>query len=518
MAFENEEISKVIGLIAESANASVIVSPDVRGTVSAKLRNAPWRAALQYVVESVGKYTLVTGDYGILRVVPTSSLDLMSDRYTFRYLRPPPPYKGVIKAQAQSGQSGSSGSGGGAGGSASTGADIVEGNPFIPSDDPAKQEEVFPIIAALKSVVAPDPGAEVRYIPGANAVIFTGTAPRVARVKALCEQLDTEPPQVFIDMNFIATTNTDALNLGWRSDTGLAVGLTGAGISHRLPFAASGGGWSDVLSGANFPAPSGASFTYGTLDFGETQLLFQALKQDSCSKVVQAPKILALDNQAATIFVGESIRYARSTAASNQNGGLTFSVEEDENSPVNVGFQLLVIPHVVPGENKIMLLVIPSQRSLNGTTSPIPGFDRFTVSGQTIDLPRVASSTMVTEMLLRSNETAVIGGLLEDREISQQDKLPILGDLPLLGAMFRGQVRQKVRENLVITITPRILRGSDAASLTVCDELAGRPAALEGEWSTMGGQPGPLPPPGVVLPPPTPVVEPAPQPMPVAPR
>ena len=56
-----------------------------------------------------------------------------------------------------------------------------------------------------------------------------------------------------------------------------------------------------------------------------------------------APKILALDNQAATIFVGESIRYARSTAASNQNGGLTFSVEEDQNSPVNVGFQLLAM-------------------------------------------------------------------------------------------------------------------------------------------------------------------------------
>src|SRR5262245_49325894 len=68
MQFENEEISKVIGLIAASANASVIVSPEVRGTVSAKLKNAPWRAALQYIVESVGHYSLVTGDYGILRV------------------------------------------------------------------------------------------------------------------------------------------------------------------------------------------------------------------------------------------------------------------------------------------------------------------------------------------------------------------------------------------------------------------------------------------------------------------
>src|SRR5207244_7867482 len=129
---------------------------------------------------------------------------------------------------------------------------------------------------------------------------------------------------------------------------------------------ARGGGWSDVVSGTNFPPPSAASFTYGTLDFGQTNLLFNFLKQDKCSKLIQAPKILALDNQAATIFVGESVRYARSNAASNQNGGLTFSAEEAQNSPVNVRFQLLVIPHVIPGENKIMLLVIPQRRAPNG--------------------------------------------------------------------------------------------------------------------------------------------------------
>ena len=187
--------------------------------------------------------------------------------------------------------------------------------------------------------------------------------------------------------------------------------------------------------------------------------------------MVQAPKILALDNQEATIFVGESIRYARSTAAVNQNGGLEFSVQEDENSPVNVGFQLLVIPHVIPGENKIMLLVIPQQRALSGTTSPVPGFERFTVAGQEIDLPRVASSTLVTQMLLRDKETAVIGGLLEDRKINGTDKIPVLGDLPILGALFRGKEESTDQQNLIITISPRILRGSDAANTTIGDEL-----------------------------------------------
>jgi type II secretory pathway component GspD/PulD (secretin) len=532
---ENEELSKVIQLIAAHGNANVVTSPLVRGTVTVSFKNAPWRAALRHVVQTVGKYSLVEEDYGILRVVPTSELELMADQYQFRYLRPPPPYKGVIKTgaggAAGSGSVTSTAGGDAAGGSASVGADIVQSNPWIPSDDPAKQEENFPIVAALKSIVAPE-GGDVTYVPNVNAVLFTGTTPKVARVRALCEQLDVEPPQIFIDMNFITTTNTSALDMGLQSDTGISVGFSGAGVLHRLPFAAGGqnGGWTDAITGSLFPPPSSASFTYGTLDFNRTEMMFQFLKKDGCSKVVQAPKILALDNQEATIFVGESIRYARSTAASNQNGGLTFSVEEDENSPVNVGFQLLVLPHVVPGEDKIMMTVIPQQRALNGTTSPIPGFDRFTVSGQTIDLPRVASSTLVTHMMLRSGETAVIGGLLEDRELEGQDKIPVLGDLPVLGLLFRGVSTTKVKQNLIITITPRILRGSDAASAVVGDELRGRCEANAAEWARMSTAPcapsplAPLPvapapaPPPPPPPPPFPNPEPSAEPMPVAPR
>jgi type II secretory pathway component GspD/PulD (secretin) len=503
---DNEDVAKVIKLIAEYAGASVAISPDVTGTISVKLKNAPWRAALQYVVETAGKYSLVEGDYGILRVVPTTSLELGSATYTFRYLRPPPPYKGVIKTGSGKGTSGSSG-GAAAGGSAQVGADIVQSDVFVPSDDPTKLEDYFPVVNALRSIVEPD-GGRVTYIPGSNAVLYTGTPPRMGRVRALCEQLDVEPPQIFIDMNIVATTNTDALAFGMQSDTGVAFGLTGASVTHRLPFAGSGAGWAEWLTGTDFPAPSAAQFGYGTLDFSQTQMLFQFLKQDGCSKVVQAPKILCLDNQEATIFVGESIRYARSEAASNQNGGLTFSVEEDENSPVNVGFQLLVIPHVIPGENKVTLLVIPQRRDLNGTTSPIPGFDRFTVSGQTIDLPRIASTTLVTTMMLRDKETAVIGGLLEEREVNGQDKLPILGDLPVLGALFRGQSRTDQSRNIIITITPRILRGSDAANTTVSDELAGRQDRLRSEFGTLGAEPVPT----------APRALPAPAPVPTAPR
>lgn len=493
MSFTDLDINEVITAIADAANANVIVSPKVEGKITLTLRDTPWRASLEYVVQTLG-YALVEEDYGIMRVVPVDELTLEEDYYRFRFLRPPAPYKGVMATSGSGGGGGGTvGAGGGgisgSGGSGSNAGNIYVGEPTVPTDDPKLIEENFPIIAALAQIVEPDQG-NVRYLPEENMIIFTGTKPRVQRLKAMVAQLDVEPPQVFIDMNFIVTSNSDSLDLGLRAgDTsGIGFSLSGADVLHQLPFNVGGtGGLADALSGTVFPPPAASSFTYGTLTTSETRMLWNFLQRDNSTRIVQAPKLLALDNQAATIFIGETIRYARTTAATNQNGGLQFSVEEDPNSPVNVGFQLLVIPHVIPGEQKIRMTVIPQRRALTGT-GPLPGFDRITVSGQSIDLPRVQSSTLVTHMILRDNQTAVIGGLLEDREVERVDKVPFLGDLPLAGLLFQGKGSTKVKEHLLITITPRILRGTDAVSCTISDELAGRSQRVAAEYEDLYGQ------------------------------
>jgi type II secretory pathway component GspD/PulD (secretin) len=308
----------------------------------------------------------------------------------------------------------------------------------------------------------------------------------------MAETLDVEPPQIFIDMNFIVTSNQDALTIGLSPSktSGFAFGYSGADFFHMLPFNV-GGSATDVaswLTGTAFTPPSSSSFSYGQLTTSQTTMFWDFLQHDNSTKIVQAPKLLALDNQEATVFLGETIRYARTTAATNQNGGLQFSIEEDPNSPVSVGFQLLVLPHVIPGENKIMLTVIPQRRALSGKTSPLPGFDRISVGGQSIDLPRVQSTGLVTHMILKSGETAVIGGLLEDREVDGTAKVPFFGDLPVLGLMFQGKESVKVKEQLLIVITPRILHGSDSANCTISKELLGRREEINSEFCDMTGQ------------------------------
>jgi type II secretory pathway component GspD/PulD (secretin) len=490
--FKDRPIEEVIAEIAKFGDANVIVSPRVNESgqkITLSLNNVPWDAALEAVVKTVG-FALVRESYGIMRVVPRADLtkDLDQDYYRFRFLRPPPAYKGVMAANKQGGGGGSTGgAGGGSGGGAAT--DIYLGEPTVPTDDPSEIEANFPIIAALRQIVEPEEGG-VQYIPQENAIIFTGTRPRVQRLRELVEDLDVEPPQVFIDMNFVVTSNSDSINLGLRAgDTsGIRIGASGSDILHMLPFNLGGGsGLANAIAGTPFAPPTAAAYTYGSLTSSETSLLWEALQRDATTRIVQAPKLIALDNQSATIFIGETIRYARTTAATNQNGGLQFSVEEDPNSPVNVGFQLLVIPHVIPGEEKVRMTVIPQRRALTGT-GPLPGFDRITVSGQSIDLPRVQSSTLVTHMILRDNQTAVIGGLLEDRDVERVDKIPLLGDLPLAGLIFQGKAKTTVKEHLLITITPRIERGTDAANPTITDELAGRSQATAAEYRDLRGE------------------------------
>src|SRR5690606_11653226 len=132
-------------------------------------------------------------------------------------------------------------------------------------------------------------------------------------------------------------------------------------------------------------------------------------------------------------------------------------VEEAPDSPVSTGFQLLVTPHVVPGTDKIMLDIIPKSESLSGTgTSTLApaGFDVFTVgAGQgegSIALPRIASSRISTKVMLRGGQTAVLGGLVTDTDSVTETKLPLLGDIPVLGWLFKNRASTRSKNTLIV--------------------------------------------------------------------
>jgi type II secretory pathway component GspD/PulD (secretin) len=225
-----------------------------------------------------------------------------------------------------------------------------------------------------------------------------------------------------------------------------------------------------------------ATYNFGVLDFRQLEMATDVLKTDGRSQITQRPSITVLDNFAATIFVGEVVRFAEVTLNSSQQGGLEGTISEAENSPVSTGFQLIVIPHVVPDTRKVMLTLVPTLDTLTGRSPTNPGFDTFSVGINTIDLPRLSSATIVTQMLLEDGETAVLGGLIEENETETVTKIPLLGDIPLLGYLFKNVETNRTHRNMILFVTVRIVRTKRDAREALEAQLRERQTRMRKEY------------------------------------
>ncbi|MSR61768.1 MAG: hypothetical protein EXS08_04905 [Planctomycetes bacterium] len=454
-AFDNADIKQVIDTIAKLSGANIVVAPEVQGTLSLRLTNVPWRDALEVAVKTLG-FVVVEEQRGILRVVDPLSLQALmeSHSYQLRYVRPPTRYLPVLNSEFVTTTQKTQQSGGGQGGA-------------------IDYERVFPVLAAL--IKAKSPGGDMEYMPPPqNILIVRDTAQVHSEIKDMLALLDVEPAQVFIDVKFVSTTNRDLFNLGVDyGDLGPQVSYSGGQIPITLPFNLGSGGWEDLIiadesgvgpfvAGAQVPAT-----IFGALSFTSWAGALRLLQRDTTTEVIQAPKLVVMDGKEGTIFVGETIRYAQAKSEQGQSGGLQLSVEEADNSPVETGFQLLVLPHVIPGSNKVDMLVIPKETSLTGVGDPSvapPGFDVFTVGASgaegTIALPRERSSTIVSTVMLESGQTAILGGLSTDTDTETVSEVPYLSDIPLLGWFFQHKSRTRDKQMLWVFVTPTVVRSS----------------------------------------------------------
>jgi len=454
-AFDNADIKQVIDTIAKLSGANIVIAPEVQGTLSLRLTNVPWRDALEVAVKTLG-FVVVEEDRGILRVVDPLSLQaqMESHSYQLRYARPPARFLPVISSEFVATQQRGQGAAGGGGGQ-------------------IDYEKIFPLFASLKKALSP--GGDLDYVPPPqNVIIVRDTAQVHASIKDMLERLDTEPAQVYIDVKFVSSANRDLYNLGVDyGDLGPSVSYSGGSIPITFPFNLGAGGWDDLVIAdptGQGPYVAGAQVPqtiFGALSFTQWIGALRMLQRDTTTEVIQAPKLVALDGREATIFVGETVRYAQAKSEQGQSGGLQLSVEEADNSPVETGFQLLVQPHVIPGSNQVEMVIIPKETSLTGTgdaTTAPPGFDVFTVGASglegSIALPRERTSTIVTSALLESGQTAILGGLSTEQDTEVVSEVPYLSEIPLLGWFFQHKSRSRDKAILWVFITPQVVRSS----------------------------------------------------------
>ncbi len=464
-ALKDADIKSVVDLIARISRANIVLAPNVEGKITLSVNDVPWNVVLETVVKTLGNFTVVKEKFDILRIIHAEELKKQMETRMIKlnYITPPATYTAKIDSNKQ-----------------------ISGSSMPPPtsrDDIVKQ---FTLLNMLRAILTRqgDGGqtlGRIEYDIESNSMVVTDTKIVLDRVEEIVKVLDVEPEQVLIDVKFVSTQNDDLLQFGVNYSIGSDEGLT---FSTRplqplpqytgIPGYPGGSGTATLPTGQVSRLPFGLGNQISQTDTFflttyEMVATFRAFRRDRFTKLLQEPQISVLNNHEATIFVGETIAFAEAQGVSSQQGGLQFTISEAAKSPVKIGFQLFIVPRVLRKENKIVLTVIPQNEFLNGTSasSQVAGFEHFEIQGLglgggnlSIDLPRVATSTLVTRLMVESGRTAVLGGLVTERISYEDKKIPILGDIPIINPLFKQRSDRVTREHLLIFVTPRIVRSA----------------------------------------------------------
>jgi MSHA biogenesis protein MshL len=248
--------------------------------------------------------------------------------------------------------------------------------------------------------------------------------------------------QVEIEARLVEVTLRDEQKLGVDWDLA-ATTLDGVRLQARSPLDVAGVGGA-VLGANSFAA---------TLGFGRASAVIQALKQQGEVKTVAQPRLRALNNQTAFIKVGEDRPFFRlqQTTTLQQPGATTAFNQTQENfsvSTITIGTILAVTPQI-DGDKTITLDVLPAITRLQAIVTSPDG-------RQTAPVTEVKQASTIVR--LRDGETAIIGGLISEETGETERRIPVLGKLPVVGAAFRSKAKLRARTELVIFLTPRLVR------------------------------------------------------------
>ena len=309
------------------------------------------------------------------------------------------------------------------------------------------------LAAARKTASAFAQNAIIQSDEETNALIITADPNTLRSLKAVIRQLDIRRAQVLIEAIVAEITES--------KDKDLGVGIAADGsqsTSQNFPLGLSNfGGLGDILAaagGATTTIPSlspGLSLGIGGTNSSGTRyaLLLRALATDQSTNILSTPSIMTLDNEEAEIIVGQNVPFVTGsfTTGTDSSSNPFQTIERQD-----VGLTLKVTPQVNEGDT--IKLDIEQE-----TSSVIPGSE---VSGIT-----TRKRSIKTSVLVDDGGILILGGLIEENVTETESKVPLLGDIPLLGWLFQSSSSAKSKQNLMVFLRPSILRDeADAAFVT----------------------------------------------------
>ncbi|MCX7919232.1 MAG: secretin and TonB N-terminal domain-containing protein [bacterium] len=396
--FSGAELPSVIRILADKSGLNIVAGPEVAGKVSIHLENVTVKEALDTIL-AVHGFTFEKPSPNVLRIVKIDK----------PVVAPPPAVEEIVEQ--------------------------VTLNYKKTSDVIAVIKSVYPRVNIVEWL---DNNAKI--ITGTGVIVISGSPQDVAKAKALIKKLDKPIKQVMIEARLIN------LDLDKIKDLGISWDATKSSIIDDGTYSI--GGQTLGQAGALAGGIVIGSISTPTWDINAT---LKAAVENKSAEVLANPRILALNNTTAEINITRQNPYVQWSYDAQTNtyvGNVNFDEKTKE------GVTLTVTPQITDDGN-ILMHIVPVQKSKQGEISyPSAGGAPNTVIA--IVDERKADATL----LVKDGETVVIGGLRKNNELTKENKIPVLGDIPFLGNAFKSKSTTVSRSELMLFVTPYIVKES----------------------------------------------------------
>ena len=422
--FQNIEIRSLLQVIADFTNFNIVTSDSVTGALTLRLKDVPWDQALDIIMQAKNLGMRKNGS--VLWIAPKDEINakeklefeaqaaiqnlepLRTQSFQLNYT------KALTIAEGLSGTGASSGGGGG-GGTTSR------------------------ILSPRGSVIA-----EART----NQLFVSDIPSRLSRVAELIQKLDIPVRQVMIEARIVEATDTFGKSLGVRLGGGVINTRSTIGaMPIVVPNAVAGGAFANspsattTFTNANFvnlpsqgvSGTAAGTFAVSLFNSSFSRLLnleISALEADGKGKVVSSPRVVTADQTKALIEQGTELPYQVATSS----GATSIAFRK-------ANLKLEVTPQITPEGNIILTLDV----------------NKDTVGQQTTAGFAINTKHVQTEVLVENGGTVVIGGIFELEDTTNESRIPVLGELPYLGTLFRTRTRTLNKTEMLVFITPRMI-------------------------------------------------------------
>ncbi|WP_102341165.1 type IV pilus secretin PilQ [Vibrio cyclitrophicus] len=410
--FQDIPVRNVLQLIADYNDFNLVVSDSVAGNLTLRLDGVPWQQVLDIILQVKGLDKRVDGN--VILVAPKAELDLREQQ-------------ALEKSRLEE--------------------ELGELKSEIIKINFAKATDIADMIGGEGAVSMLSDRGSITIDERTNSMLIRELEENIAVIRGIIESLDIPVKQVQIEARIVTVTegNLDELGVRWGVSSNNGSFTVGGSIegnhpSQITPYDDNGGNsaiddYLNVNLGATSPNASSIAFQVAKL--GSDTLLdleLSALQQESKAEIISSPRLITTNKKPAYIEQGTEIPYLESSSSGATSVAFKKAV-----------LSLKVTPQITPDNRLVLDLSVTQDR---------PGQVVKTGTGEAvaIDTQRIG-----TQVLVNNGETVVLGGIFQHSVSSTVDKVPLLGDLPVLGALFRRSYENVGKSELLIFVTPKVV-------------------------------------------------------------